>query len=85
MDGFDNYVDCGDSNVLSTKHITIALWLNPDYADGTQYILSRGQAQTENIDYSVMLWPDGKFEFVLSQNDSDPVSIISQDQIPRNE
>lgn len=85
FNGVDNYVDCGDSNMLSPEKLTIALWLRPEGKDGIQYIVSKTQIQTENIDYAVVLRVDGKIEFVLSQIESKPISIVSQSQIPQNE
>lgn len=85
FDGLDDYVDCGDSNALGPENLTIALWLRPEEKEGIEYIVSRTQMQTEDMDYAILLWPDGKVEFLLSQHDSDPVSIVSQSQIPRNE
>ena len=82
LNGLNGYVDCGDSDLLGPEHLTLAMWLHPAHMGGTRYIVSRGQKQNDNIDFAVTRWLNGEIEFTLSRGDNNPVSIVSQEQVP---
>ncbi|MBN2180636.1 MAG: hypothetical protein JW715_01885 [Sedimentisphaerales bacterium] len=81
LNGLNGYVDCGDSDLLGPEQMTLTMWLNPEHSDGTRYIISRGR-EADSLDYAVIRWLDGEIEFTISQNGVDPVSVVSQEQVP---
>jgi hypothetical protein len=82
LNGFNSYVDCGDSELLGPEYMTLAMWIQPRHMGGARYIVSRAHMTSEAMDYAIKWHYSGQIEFGLAQDQGDPVSIISSTEIP---
>jgi hypothetical protein len=85
FDGFNTYMDCGDSLRFGTQKMTISMWLEPQHMGGMRYILSRAEQRSEYFDYVLMRHRYGEVEFAVSQEGSEPVSVMSNATTPLSE
>jgi hypothetical protein len=85
FDGFGTYMDCGDSLRLSTRKMTLAMWLEPGHMGGMRYVLSRVKERSDDFDYVLMRHRYGEMEFAVAQEGSEPVSVLSNATTPLNE
>jgi len=85
FNGFNTYVDCGDSEVLGPEQMTLAMWLEPGHMGGMRYILSRANKSTDDIDYALTIHLTTQAEFTLGQLNTAPVSVLSNSTTPMNE
>jgi hypothetical protein len=85
FNGWTTYMDCGDSLRLSTRKMTLAMWLEPQHMGGIRYVLSRVKERSEDFDYVLMRHRYGEIEFAVAQEGSEPVSIMSSGTTPLNE
>jgi len=76
FEGFNAYLDCGESELLGPAQMTLAMWLQPAHMGGMRYIASRAESFSD-IDYAVMRHRAGEVEFAVGQLGSDPVSVMS--------
>jgi hypothetical protein len=85
FNGLTTYMDCGDSLRLSTRQMTLAMWLEPQHMGGMRYVFSRARQGTSDFDYVLMRHYEGQVEFAVAQEGSDPVSVMSNATMPLNE
>jgi len=85
FNGLTTYMDCGDSQRLGTQKMTLVMWLEPEHMGGMRYVLSRAKEGADNFDYVLMRHLEGKVEFAVAQEGSDPVSVMSNATTPLNE
>jgi hypothetical protein len=85
FNGFNTYVDCGDSELLGPEQMTLALWLEPGHMGGMRYILSRSNISTDGIDYTLTRLLTGQVEFTVGQLNTVSVSVLSNSTTPLNE
>jgi hypothetical protein len=85
FDGFNDYVDCGDSEQLGPEQMTFSMWLKPEHMGGMRYIVARSKKDSDDIDYAIKRHLAGEIEFSVGQLGSDPVSVISQANTPLGE
>jgi subtilisin family serine protease len=85
FDGFNTYMDCGQSEVLGPEQMTLTMWLRPEHMGGMRYIVSRGTNSPDDMDYVLMRHRNGELEFAVGQLGSDPVSVLSTGQTPLDE
>ena len=77
FNGFNDYVDCGQSDRLSPEHMTLMMWLRPEHMGGMRSVLSRALAET-NVDYGVKRRLEGQIEFFVVPQQGDPISVVSE-------
>ena len=65
--------------------MTLSMWLEPQHMGGMRYVFTRAKEQSNDIDYTLMRHLEGNVEFVVAQEGSDPVSILSNATTPLNE
>ncbi|MFB0524320.1 MAG: LamG-like jellyroll fold domain-containing protein [Phycisphaerae bacterium] len=85
FNGFNTYVDCGDSEALGPEQMTFTVWLRPEHMGGMRYILSRANKSADETDYVLTRHLTGEVEFAVGQLGSDPMSVLSTAQTPLNE
>jgi hypothetical protein len=85
FNGLTTYMDCGDSLGLSTRQMTLAMWLEPQHMGGMRYVLSRTKEGSDDFDYVLMRHRYGEIEFAVAQEGSEPVSVMSNATTPLNE
>ena len=85
FNGLTTYMDCGDSLRLSTRQMTLAMWLEPQHMGGMRYVLSRAREGADDFDYVLMRHRYGEVEFAVAQEGSEPVSVMSNATTPLNE
>ena len=85
LNGLTTYMDCGDSLRLSTRQMTLTMWLEPGHMGGMRYILSRVKERDDDFDYALMWHLGGHMEFAVAQEGSEPVSVMSNAAVPFNE
>jgi hypothetical protein len=85
FDGFDDFIDCGDSDQLGPEQMTLSMWLKPEHMGGMRYIVARSKKDSDDIDYAIKRNLAGEVEFSVGQLDSDPVSVQSQANMPLGE
>ena len=83
--GFNTYMDSSDSLRLSTRKMTLSMWLEPGHMGGMRYLLSRVKERSEDFDYVLMRHRYGEVEFAVAQEGADPVSVLSSGKTPLNE
>ncbi len=85
FNGLTTYMDCGDSQRLSTQKMTLAMWLEPQHMGGMRYVLSRVREGADDFDYVLMRHRYGEVEFAVAQEGSGPVAVMSNATTPLNE
>jgi hypothetical protein len=85
FNGFNTYVDCGESEVLGPEQMTLAMWLEPGHMGGMRYIVSRAKKGTDDFDYTLMRHLTGELEFAVGQLGVEPVSVLSTAGTPLGE
>jgi len=85
FNGLNTYMDCGDSLRLSTRKMTLSMWLEPEHMGGMRYVLSRAREGADDFDYVLMRHYEDQVEFALAQEGSEPVSVMSNATTPLNE
>jgi hypothetical protein len=85
FNGLTTYMDCGDSLRFGTQKMTLAMWLEPEHMGGMRYVLSRVKEKSEDFDYVLMRHYEGHMEFVIAQENAEPVSVMSNATTPLNE
>jgi len=85
FNGFNTYMDCGDSEALGPEQMTFTMWLRPEHTGGMRYIVSRANKNVDETDYALMRHLTGQLEFAVGQLGSDAVSVLSIAQTPLNE
>ncbi len=86
LNGFNAYVDCGDSVALGPEQMALAMWLEPRHMGGVRYIVSRAKKENiDDIDYTITRDLTGEIEFVAAQLDLGPVSVLSKAITPLRE
>lgn len=78
FDGFNDYVDCNDSEQLGPEQMTLTMWLKSEHMGGMRYIISRAKSNSDDIDYAIKRLLTGEVEFAVGQLSSSPVSVQSQ-------
>lgn len=78
FNGFNDYVDCGDSELLGPEQMTFSMWLKPEHMGGMRYIVDRSKKDSDDIDYAIKRHLAGEVEFSVGQLGSDPLSVMSQ-------
>jgi len=78
LDGFNDSIDCGDSELLRPEKMTLSLWLEPQHMGGMRYVVSRANPSTDELDYAVMRHIAGEIELAVGQPGTNPLSIMSQ-------
>jgi hypothetical protein len=85
FNGFNAYVDCGDSTVLAPEQMTLTMWLEPGHMGGMRYIVSRAKRGSDETDYALMRHLTGEVELAVGQLGSDPMSVLSTATTPLGE
>jgi len=86
LNGFNSYIDCGDSVALGPEQMTLTMWLEPRHMGGVRYAVSRAKKEDlDDIDYTITRHLAGEIELTLAQLDSVPVSVLSTATTPLGE
>jgi hypothetical protein len=67
FDGLDDYVDCGNSDILAPDLFTIAFWMFVEGRASYQYILGKANDMGLEQDYAFSTGGDGKLEFAFGE------------------
>jgi hypothetical protein len=82
FDGKNDYVDCGNAEVLAPERMTLALWVFIEETASYQYILGKATNLSPSRDYALLTTGDGKLEFSFGESVSAQVLVRSSEALP---
>jgi hypothetical protein len=83
FDGKNDYVDCGNADVLAPEKMTLALWAflpSPPSAKG--YLVGKAQGMMALRDYTLACTADGRIEFYFTDSTIKTVTVGAAAAIP---
>ncbi len=82
FDGKNDYVDCGNAEVLAPEQMTLALWAFFEDNASYQYLLGKATNLSPSRDYALLTTGDGKPEFSFGESASSQVLVRSGEVSP---
>jgi hypothetical protein len=83
FDGIDDYVDCGNSDLLSPEVFTLAFWmLSEGYLSNRYIILGKAADLEYSREYTVTIENSGKLAFYFGEDINNRVEVSSRFAIP---
>jgi len=82
FDGINDYVDCGNSDILSPEFSTISFWMLPEGSNWFSYILGKTADLGYSREYTVSTDGAGKLVFYFGEDINKRVEVRSRFGIP---
>jgi hypothetical protein len=80
FNGVDDYVDCGNAQVLAPEKMTVTFWMFMEGKTSYQYILGKAKDMGLEQDYAFSTGGDGKLKFAFGEK-TKAVSVLSKGQM----
>jgi hypothetical protein len=82
FDGMNDYVDCGNADVLAPEKLTLSLWTSLPTPSYKQYVVGKALGISPVKDYSVACTAEGRVEFYFSDSAGKSVTASTSSVIP---
>jgi hypothetical protein len=85
FDGMNDYVDCGNADVLAPEKLTLSLWLSASASSSRQYMVGKAHGIDTLRDYTLARTADGGIEFCFTDSGTKSVTVKTDSAVPTSE